>query len=280
MSARSLDLNLRDTVLCAGTIQGVTFIERLTAARAGGFNAISLFATDYQQAREQEKLSDADMRSMLADHGLCIAELDSLMNWIPGFGVDGFGASETEFYRMADALGARSLNVVFAFPFAVPPESVVPAFAAVCDRAAEHGLRVHLESLPWTQIGSVALAAEVVAAANRANGGLMLDTWHHFRSGAANDVIAAAGARILAVQVSDAPRQAAPDLISETLNDRRLPGDGDIDLVDIIRRLDAAGSQAPMGVEVFSTELAKLDPEEIGRRCGARLRDVIGKARS
>ena len=67
LAKTSQSLNASDRVLCAGTVANMTFAERLAAATAGKFTAISLFASDYQQARQSEKLSDADMCHMLAD---------------------------------------------------------------------------------------------------------------------------------------------------------------------------------------------------------------------
>jgi sugar phosphate isomerase/epimerase len=258
----------------------VRFADRLAAARAGGFTAISLFATDYERARDEERLGDADLRAMLADHGLRVAELDPLLNWIPGMESAFFGGSEDDFYRIAEALQPRSLNLALALPVPIPTETLVTAFAGVCDRAADRGLGVLLEPLPWTAVPSVTAAHEIVVAAGRANGGIMLDAWHHFRSGAPAAALDAAGARVLGVQLSDAPREAEANPIDETLHRRRLPGDGDIDLVDLVRRLDAAGCRAPLGVEVFSDELAELPAAEIGRRAGERVRHLLRQARA
>jgi hypothetical protein len=52
-------------VLCAGTIPRASFRERVAAARAGGFDGISLRLGDYARARA-EGLSDADIRAMRA----------------------------------------------------------------------------------------------------------------------------------------------------------------------------------------------------------------------
>ena len=57
--------------------------ERLAAAAGAGFAAISLWGRDYAAARA-EGLSDADLRSMLDDHGLAVAELDPAWWWLPG----------------------------------------------------------------------------------------------------------------------------------------------------------------------------------------------------
>ena len=282
-------LGPEDLVLCSGTLPGASFAERVAAAAAGGFSGISLFANDYERAKS-DGLSDADMRAMLADQGLAIAELDPLLNWIPSAGLAAdateegaafFQATEAGLYAIADALGARSVNAVVVTDAPLTRPAIAEAFAALCDRAAGHGLLVHLEFLPWTQIPNVGAALEIVEMADRSNGGIMLDSWHHFRSGSDDARLRSVpGKRILAIQLNDAPEQAEDNLIDETLHRRLLPGEGAIDLVGLIRIVDELGSPAPIGVEIFSDSLAELPPVEIGRRAGEATRAILQRARS
>jgi sugar phosphate isomerase/epimerase len=276
-----------DLTLCAGTMMNKPFEAHVRAAVAGGFRRISLYATEYQAARNAG-LSNSDMKQLLDDAGLLIADLDPLLNWIPNTSLAGgasdegaalFGSSEADFYAMAEVFGARSINAALFVAERLATEVIAAAFAALCDRAADHGLLVHLEYLPWTQIPNLETALGIVELANRDNGGLMVDTWHHFRSHAnANSLLAVDGARILGVQLNDAPEQAAENVIDETLHHRLLPGEGDIDLLDVVRALKQVGCEAPIGVEVFSDELAQLDPEALGRRCGESTRGVLAAA--
>lgn len=279
MSRIPHELNGNDTVLCAGTVPNIPFVERVEAAAKAGFSAITIFPSDYRNAIDREGLSERGMASLLADHGLCIAELDPLLDWIPALRADDaapnpWGGNEQDFYEIANALGARSLNVALASEAGLPLDTIVSAFADVCDRAATHDLLVHLEFLPWSQIANLETAFEVVTLANRNNGGIMLDTWHHYRSGSANSTISDAASRIYALQISDAPEQAADDMITETLAHRLLPGEGDIDLQDILGRLKVESCQAPVGVEVFSTELQKIPAADIAQRAADCIRSV------
>ena len=121
-----------------------------------------------------------------------------------------FGFGERELFAVADAVGARSLNAVDVFGGTWSLDEAAAAFAGLCDRAAEHGLLVHLEFLPWSRIPDLATAWQVVRGADRPNGGLMLDAWHYFRSGPDGTLLRSIpGASILGVQLCDAP--AAPE---------------------------------------------------------------------
>ena len=275
-----------DLVLCSGTLIRASFRERVEAAVAGGYQAISLWPKDYHDARSAG-LSNADIKALLADNGLEIAELDPLLSWIPGekLGPDAspaekafLGVTEVDFYEIADAVGGRCLNIAQGFGSKIELEPVVEAFAGLCDRAAEHDLDVCLEFLPWSGIPDAAKALEVVEKADRPNGGIMLDTWHHFRGTYDHDQLRALpGVRLKGIQISDAPMQAWDALPAESMQARLVPGEGDIELVEILRIVRAIGSQAPVGVEVFSKDLDALPPSEAAARCADATRSLLAK---
>ncbi len=270
-----------DLVLCAGTLARASFRERVDAAIAGGYRGISLFPSDVRRARD-DGLDDAGMRGLLADNELEVAELDPLMSWLPGVdpGEGMFATTESECYEIATTIGGRSINAVVFSAEAIPQDVVVESFAALCDRAAHHGLIVHLEFMPWTQVATALDAFAIVDQAGRPNGGIMLDTWHHFRGGVSNEALRknVPADRILAVQLNDAPAEAETNIVDETLHRRRVPGDGDIDLPEVLRYLHEGGSPAPLGVEVFCDDLAGQTPNEVAIRCADGVRAALGRS--
>ena len=60
---------------------------------------------------------------------------------------------------------------------------------------------------------------------------------------------------------------------------RLLPGEGALDLVGLVRLLDARGCDAPMGAEVCSERLAAEPPELVARRVGSAMRTLLTAAR-
>jgi sugar phosphate isomerase/epimerase len=263
-----------DIVLCAGTLLPTGLPARAEAAAAAGYTGMSLWMADVHRARA-EGLSDADIRALFDDHGLEIAELDCLTTWLPGsappadapFEIDdAMRALDTEFFAVADSIGGRSVNIAEIWGSTVPQDAAVEAFAGLCDRAAEHGLLVHLEFLPWSAFPNLNAAWDVVRLADRPNGGLIVDSWHCARSDTSlEDLAAVPGDRVLAVQLSDALAEASPDVTDETMHARLLPGEGVAQVVDVSRTLDAIGCGAPVGVEVFSDELQAMDPADAAR---------------
>ena len=285
-----MSLGPNDLVLCSGTLpRGISFAERLSAASAAGFDGISLWGRDYQAARE-EGLSDADMRAMLDSYGLAVGELDPAWWWLPGAGdvhiprdmdtLDVFRFGEAEIFSIADALRSRSLNAVDVFGGTWDTEAAAEAFEGLCARAAEHGLLVHIEWLSWSKIPDLSTALEIVQVAGARNGGVNVDAWHFVRAGTDLEQLREVpGELVTAVQLDDGPAEAETDLMHATLHDRYLPGDGEFDLVGIVRTLDEIGVVAPTGVEVFSDDLHDLGPAAAARQAATRTREVLAEAR-
>ena len=277
-------LTSEDLVLCAGSALQTPFTERLRLAAASGFAGLSMWESDYLGARA-EGYSDADLRGALADHGIEIAELDALTRWLPGDDDAvrsdwATGFEEKDFYAVADAIGARSINVVDLGALrTISVEMAAEAFAGVCDRAREHGLLVHLEFLPWSNIPDIETAWDIVREAGRDNGGVLLDTWHLLRSGGTPEsLLAMPRDRVYAIQVSDAPAVAESNLMEETMARRLLPGEGAARVRDVLHILSDGGCTAPVGVEVFSSVLAALPADQAIERVATATRTVLGRA--
>jgi sugar phosphate isomerase/epimerase len=279
-------VNSDDLVLCSGTLpRSSTFEERLSAARAGRFRYISVWGRDYAQA-QSAGLSDADMRAMLADSGLSVAEVDPVWSWPPGAGdvrvprelddMSIFCFGENEMFAIADALGARSLNAVDAIGGKWTIDQATEAFANLCVRAAEHGLLVQVEFTPLSKISDLTTAWQIVRDADQPNGGLTIDSWHYFRSGSDDGLLEMIpGSRIFGIQLCDAPRRAESDLLHATLHERLLPGDGELGLESLVETFRRIDSLAPIGVEVFSDALHGRPADEIGHKAGDSVRSVL-----
>ena len=267
-----------DFVLCAGTLARTPLEERIPIIAEAGYDGLSVFTTDLEGAGAAQL---AELRARIEEAGLAVAEIDPLMRWYPSAPAgSGFFAFDVEdALGFAEGLGARGINAV-AMLGEPGEDELVTAFADLCRRADERGLLVHLEFMPFSRVRSLADAARITQAAGCANGGIMLDVWHLARSGGSVAQVRAVAEQILAVQLDDAPKQAEEDLFAETMHRRRLPGEGDADVVGILRALHEGGSRAPLGVEVFADELARLPADEVARRTLAATRRVHRVARS
>jgi sugar phosphate isomerase/epimerase len=268
-----------DLVLCSGTIRAAPFAHTVSAAAGAGFQGVSLYYDEYAVARASG-WSDRDLRAHLGDSGLAVAELDGRMNWLPG---DSGAPPVTAFVDAAAALGARSVTVIETLGRRVgseiPYDVAAEAFASVCDRAAPCGLLVHVEYFPWSGVPDLRTAYEIVRRAARANGGVMIDTWHHVRGpdrGSRDFGVPCTA--VLAVQVSDVDVAAHADVRAEARHHRALPGEGAGDVARLLRALRDQGCTAPIEVEVYSDALGELGPVVAAQRAAEALRAVLTAA--
>jgi sugar phosphate isomerase/epimerase len=259
---------MQDVGLCCGSLAGADFRTLVEAAAAAGFGTISLWPSHFQDALAAG-LSEGEMRRVLEDNGLVISELDPFCAWLPievapdDIAAHFFAYDEFDFFRVADALGARSLNVIQAGGEALPRSQVVEALASLCERARAHGLVVSVEFLPWSPIANLGQALELVAATGQADCGVNIDTWHHFRSGGTVEALARLEpGRVAAVQLNDVAAEAWDDVLQETAQGRLLPGRGASDTRAVLQALWEAGIRVPLNVEVFSSELQQLSPRQ------------------
>lgn len=278
-------LGPNDLVLCSGTLFGHPLRAKVRAAAEAGYRGITLWPDDVAQARS-EGLSDADIRALLADHGQVVLDMDPLLDWTPQAKPKPGEAAvaitpEAEFYAIAEAFGARSLNVVQGFGSALDLDRAAEDLAGVCDRAARHGLFVTLEFLPWSGIPTAAVALDLVRRTGRSNATVLVDTWHWFRGGADLRLLETLPAdRVGSVQLNDAPRAPADNLMLESMQARLDPGEGVIPIESVVRTLDAIGSRAPIGVEVFHASHAQQDPTAVAKRAAEATRSVLARARA
>ncbi|MDE3738639.1 sugar phosphate isomerase/epimerase [Pseudomonas resinovorans] len=149
-------------------------------------------------------------------------------------------------------------------------------FAAFCDLAGLYGMHPSLEFMPWTDARDLVQAARIVENAVRANGAVLVDAFHFNRSASRlEDLAKLAPERLRYVQLCDVagPR---PDDMDEILrqarNERRFPGDGDSDLIGLLRTLPA---NIPLSLEIPTRQLM-----EQGVSAQGRARMALDKART
>lgn len=129
-------------------------------------------------------------------------------------------------------------------------------FAQLCDLALPYGIHPHLEFMPWTDSANLEQAVALVAGAGRGNGCILIDAFHFDRSGSRlEDLRTVEPRRLRYAQLCDVagPR---PDDMAEILRqarqERRFPGDGDCDLLGLLRALPV---DIPLSLEIPTTRL-------------------------
>ena len=255
------------------------FDERVAAAAAAGFAGIGLFVSEYERLRDEAGRSAKDIGLQLDDHGLVLAEIETVIEWASNDGPSGeCRRREALAYELADEIGCRYLQAVG--PYDGSEAEAVIGFGALCDRADAHHLLVGVEWLPFTNIRTASEAAEIVEAAVRSNGGYCVDIWHHKRGANDESLIRALPAdRVFAVQMNDGTMEGAlTDYKADCLANRVLPGEGEFDCVGFIRLLTELGIRSPISLEVCSTELWAAPVHEAALRAADAMRAVLAEA--
>jgi sugar phosphate isomerase/epimerase len=256
----------------ANTLRFADLTTRVAAAAAGGFTGLGLRVADYVDSA----MDDATIRDLLAENGLQTLELEHTWDWA----ADKPHPIEAAMFRFADRIGVRQLNVpMFA---AHPLGDLAGPFGALCDRAADHGLLVGFEFLPYSHVRTIRDAWEVVASADRPNGGLVIDFWHWRRSAATlSDLSDIPASRIISLQLCEARTQTMPDLAHEARHHRELPGAGvgaDGQTAALVRGLADRGISCPVSVEVFSDALDAQPARQAAATAAAAGAHVLAEA--
>jgi sugar phosphate isomerase/epimerase len=259
-----------DLILSSGTLENPPFAELVAAAVAGDYRAVSLWPGAYRPDT-RPGLSLRDMRSMLADNGLVLWDVDCVVAWV---GPDDPGppyleeSSESVLFEIASELGARFVNVLLHGREEASVDDAAAVLAGVCERAAKFGLRAHTEFSRNRVVRDIPTAAAVVQATGRDDTGLLVDAWHvHFGPGSFADLAVIPGLLVTGVQLNDVPAEPPVDLDFATRHLRVVPGEGTLDLVDMLRTLGRIDCRAPLTVEVFDADRV----EQLGCSGFARL---------
>lgn len=248
--------------LCASMIDDAPFDVRVAAAAGAGYAGIGLRPTHHKKARAAG-LSDADMVALLDAAGVRVLEVGFVADWWEsGEKAERSQAYERALFGLADTFSARHVVLISGL-LVDPVADLAERFAGVCDRAAAHGLTVAVEPLPWTDMHDLATVGEILALADRPNGGVVLDAWHYHRGGSTPDMLRALGPeRVVTLQLSDGSRTAVGTDLEDTFHRRALPGEGDFGIPAFLALVESLGIDCPLGVEVLNDELRALPAAE------------------
>ena len=250
------------------------------AAADAGFEGMSIWTAHHDWAVADGAGAD-DFFDWHRERGLTMPAAEVVLDWAHADPA-AVAASCSHLLDVAVRAGARTVIAVTLDPEPPAMPEALAGLRALCDLAADRGLAVSFEFLPWTGVPTIAAVRDLIEAADRENLGLVLDAWHWFRQPGGPDVEtlrAFPAERIHVLQLDDAPAAPAADLPIETSTARLLPGEGDVDLLGLLAAVAATGAAPLLVSEVFSLPLAELDPLENARRQHAATAAVLARHR-
>lgn len=241
----------------------VPIADRLEAIASTGWSGFGLAHDDLAAARAT--LGFQALRGLIDEAGLRYVEVELLTDWWDETLAPAWRPKFDLLLEAAETLGARFIKVGTSIgtPLDVLDFLVEPLRRLTAD-AARRGTRIALEPMPFSMVGSVPAAADLMRKVDMAGCGLVVDYWHVFRAGTTLDELANSlqPEQIFGVELNDADREARGSLFEDTRDNRRLCGQGDQDVTGFIDALKSLGFTGPWGVEILSKEHRALPVQD------------------
>jgi sugar phosphate isomerase/epimerase len=257
-----------DTITLAGPLEA-----KLAAVRAAGFAQIMLNASDLVGHPGGEGAAvEAVRASGLRVTGFqVLRDFEGLAGHLHAYKVDVAKAM----FEMCGALGARVLLVCSSTSghASGDTDALVQDLRKLAMLAVPFGIRVAYEALSWGRfVNEYPRSWELVRAADRANLGLCLDSFHMLAGDSAVDALGEIDSRkLFLVQLSDFMWQevrSRHDRIDTARHFRVFPGEGvhSEKLAEIVRRVDETGYRGDYSFEVFNDDYRTLPLRMVAER--------------
>jgi sugar phosphate isomerase/epimerase len=240
--------------------------DRCAQAERVGFQGLGLWHADVEHQLEHRSLKE--IHTIFEDAGLQYLEVEFLQD----FFVDKDHPLRAEsdqrrrfLFDIAAEFGAHHIKVGNIPGTPCELAKLTDAFGELCQEAAENtDAAIVYEFMPFdVNVNSLEKALTVVTEAAQPNGGLAIDTWHMSKLGITPDDLKEIPPQYLKwVELSDGQQATMDDPIEETVNHRRLPGEGEFDIPGYVEACKQIGYDGPWGVEVLSAALRELPIEE------------------
>ncbi len=277
--AREENLVLCNAPLVGGALEvSADQVKAIVDATAqAGFRGVSLWAF-HHQAAIADGARPEEVKAWHEERGLSVPIVESLIGWEGG---DTATIEEQcgPTLEVATYYGAETVAGVVMGP-EIDRKAAAKGLSLLGRMAADRGQRVCIEWLPWSGLPTLASAWELIEAAGGENLGLVVDTWHWLRQPGGPDpktLRQVPGERIHCVQLDDTMASGSgDDLMMESMTNRLLPGEGEVDWREILGLLDEVGADPIWAPEVFNVELLEKGPVQMASQIGAATRKVLG----
>jgi sugar phosphate isomerase/epimerase len=257
--------------------------ERISALSEFGCVGMGMNIDELERA--EAATSRDHLQGMFAEYGVGLCEFEMLAGWEEAD--DYQGPLRKREARTLALAKAYDVPKVKAFAMAIPGITLAPVevlakrFAALCDRGAEIGTNIALECLTFMPGFTHTQMADVVNLADRPNATVQIDMWHFMRDPTGMEALdKLSGKQIVGVELCDGPAEPPADLMKEAVDGRLLPGEGEWDIIGVLRKLDEKGVDVPISVEILSEKFRKLTPRENVELTVTGVRDYLAEARA
>ena len=251
--------------LNTSTIRPAGLMDKIRIAAETGYSAIELWNDDLT-AYEEQGGSLTDVKKVLDDSGLFVPTVIALHGWLNTTGSELQEAIEEAKRRMAQAAAVGATYIISS-----PPREVADLqlggenYRELLELGREFGVKPAMEFLGFVEgVNQVKHALKVMEVADHPDSTIVLDPFHIYRGGGEiTDMCGISGDKIAVFHFNDAPAHPAREAQADA--DRVYPGDGILDLGQMISILKGAGYTGVISLELFNPSYWEQDPVEVAR---------------
>lgn len=220
------------------TIADVSPVEAVKIAAECGYAAVGLrLLPAAQNEADYLLLTDAvllkETKAALQDTAVQVADVE-IIRINPEFEPKKY----LQFLDVAQQLGAKHILIAGNDP---EHGRLIQNFAQFCELSKQYGLSCDLEFMPWTNVKNLAQAEQIVKSSGQDNAAVLIDSLHFDRSDSTLEQVKALDPQHMNyVQLCDGLAKydsSDAGLIKIARSNRLVPGEGEIDLVNLIRAL-------------------------------------------
>lgn len=264
---------LSDFTFSFNCLPEVPLAERFAAAKAAGFTDVgisirwlNLWLADGHDLDEFEGLLD--------QNGLRLTELEAVR-------VMGDEPDPKLVLSRVLAERFRPARLQSVGPYVGTLDDAAAKSGAVADEFAQWGVDVVLEPLPFTNMQTPADAVEIITRADRPNLSMCMDVWHLYRMNLPLSHLDGLWPYISTVQFNDGTVESLlpDDLLQDCLINRIIPGQGEFELVELIRQRNLHRPDSTFSIEVISADLQMQDSFEVAQQIADGINAVLAASR-
>ena len=259
------------------TIRPAPLMDKIRAAAEAGYAAIELWNDDLT-AFEVSGRSLSVVRRALGDYGLSVPDVVHLPGWMDAeessYRTDVLAEARRRMEQGA-AVGASRI-IVGPAQGRVDLNLAAERYCELMALGQEIGCLPSLEFLGFVDhVNNVDTLMEIVGRAGHPCATVVMDAFHIYRGGGREeDILKVPGDQVSIFHIDDVPRTAKPRRLLAD-GDRVYPGDGILNLRDMLNYLQRQGFSGPVSLELFNSRLWKEDPFEVATRGAEKVRPLI-----
>ena len=240
-------------------------------AQAAGFDFLEIWAAKLRKFLEHR--TSRELNELIANSGVPPLSINSIEH-VTFRDTGAYESIREQCTELSEIAAAIKCPFIVVVPGRIPNGGVTRAevigesvrvLRELCDIAARHDVALAFEFLgqPDCSVPTLDLAHEIVQASDRANLGLVIDSFHFYAGGSTIEMIEAVDPNLIYVfHIND-----AENLPREQLEDRHrlLPGLGILPLREMVTAFRKIGYDKVASIEIFRPEYWDRDPLELAK---------------